>query len=72
MDLDLIIDGEPIHKGKCFVVDKFIDNLVNERGWEVFFKTRMVEIRKVSADTNSALFLLMGMGLQSHEVYTMG
>jgi hypothetical protein len=40
------------------MVDTIIDNLVDERGWEVVFGTSMVEITKVCADTNSALFFV--------------
>jgi hypothetical protein len=35
-----------------------IDNLVDERCWEVVFGTSMIEIMKVSADVNSALFFV--------------
>ena len=72
MDLDLIVAGEPIHDGQSLMVGTFINNLVDERGWKFFFGTSMVEIMKVSADMNNALFLLMGTGLETHEVYAMG
>jgi len=51
---------------------KIIDNLVNERGQKVVFGTSIVEIAKVGADANNALFLLTGKGLKTHEVYVMG
>jgi hypothetical protein len=35
-----------------------IDNLVDERGWEVLFVRSMTEIAKVGADVNSAMFLV--------------
>ena len=54
----MIVAGEPIHEGKCLVVGTIIDYLVNERGWEVIFGTSMVEIVKVCANTNSALFFV--------------
>jgi hypothetical protein len=38
--------------------DTFINNLVDERGWEVVFGTSMVEITKVTVDMNSALFFV--------------
>jgi hypothetical protein len=63
MYLDLIVAGEPIHKGQCLMADTIIDNLVDERGWKVVFGTSMVEIVKVSADMNSALFLVNGDGV---------
>jgi hypothetical protein len=40
------------------MVGTIIDNLVDERGWEVVFGTSMVEIMKVSADANSSMFLV--------------
>jgi hypothetical protein len=65
MDLDLIVDGEPIHEGKSLIHEgkslvsgTVIDNLVDERGWKVVLGTRMVQITKVNADTNSALFFV--------------
>jgi hypothetical protein len=60
MDLDLIVCGEPIHEGKCLMAQAsiVIDNLVDERGWKVFFGTTMVEITKVDANVNSALFFV--------------
>jgi hypothetical protein len=35
-----------------------IDNLVNERHWRIVFRTSMIEILKVGADTNNALFFV--------------
>ena len=58
MDLDLIVAKETIHEGQSLVTDTFIDNLVNERGWKVVLGTNMVEITKVSADANNALFFV--------------
>jgi hypothetical protein len=63
MYLDLIVAGEPIRKGQFLMAETVIDNLVDEMGWKVVFGTSMVEILKVSADTNSAMFLVNG-----HEV----
>jgi hypothetical protein len=56
MDLDLIVAREPIHEGQCFLAGTVINNLVDERGWEVVFGKIMVEIMKFCADVNSALF----------------
>jgi len=58
MDLDFIIAEEPIHEGQYLVTDTVIDNLVDERGWKVVFGTSMVEIMKVGADTNNAIFFV--------------
>jgi hypothetical protein len=58
MDLNLIVAKEPIHKGQCLVANTIIDDLVDERGWEVVFGTSMVEITKVCVDANSAMFFV--------------
>jgi hypothetical protein len=72
MELDFIVAREHIHEGQGLMDDTVIDNLVDERGWEVVFGTSMDEIMKVGVDMNNSLFLLMGTGLETHEVYTMG
>jgi hypothetical protein len=58
VDLNFIIAEEPVHKEKCFMASTIIDDLVDERGWEVVFGTSMVEIMKVSKDANSFLFFV--------------
>ena len=40
------------------MADTIIDYLVDERGWEVVFGTRMVDIVKASVDANSSLFFV--------------
>jgi hypothetical protein len=63
MELDLIVAREPIHKGQFLVADTIIDDLVDERGWKFVFGTSVVEITKVYADVNSALFFVNGDGV---------
>jgi hypothetical protein len=63
VDLNLIIAGEAIHKGKSLVAGIVIDYLVDEMGWEVVFGTSVVEVTKVGADVNSPLFFLNGDGV---------
>jgi hypothetical protein len=58
MDLDFIVAGKPIHEGQGLVVRTVLNNLVNKRLWEVFFGTRIIEIAKVGADMNIALFFV--------------
>jgi hypothetical protein len=58
IDLDLIVAKEPIHEGKGLVANTIIDNLVDERCWEVVFGTSMIDIMKVGADANSALLFV--------------
>ena len=40
-----------------------INNLIDEMGWEVVFGTSMVEIAKVGAYANNALFFVNGDGV---------
>ena len=42
------------------MVNIVIDNLVDERCWEIVFGTSMINIAKVGADANSALFFVNG------------
>jgi hypothetical protein len=65
MDLDLIVEGEPIDEGNGLVAKKVVDNLVDERGWEFAFGTSMVGIVKVSADANSSLVFVNGDGIRN-------
>jgi hypothetical protein len=60
MDLDFIVAREPIHEEKCLMVGTVIDGLVDERGWKFVFGTGVVEIAKVGADVNNALFFVNG------------
>ena len=38
-DLDLVISRKTVHEGKGFMFGACIDDLINERCWEVFFGT---------------------------------
>jgi hypothetical protein len=42
------------------MVGTIIDDLFDERGWKVFLGTSVVDITKVCADANSALFFFNG------------
>ena len=55
-DNDLVVSGEAIHKGENLVPRTLINDLVNKWCGEVVFGTSFVQIVKVSADSNSALF----------------
>ena len=63
MNLDLIVAREPVHEGQGLMVGTVINNLVDERCWEVVFGTSMIEIMKFGADVNSALFFVNGDGV---------
>jgi hypothetical protein len=58
MNLNLIVAKEIIHEGQGFVIGTIIDNLLDERHWEVIFGTGMIEIMKFSANMNSELFFV--------------
>jgi hypothetical protein len=58
MNMNLIVARETIYKGQGFVASTIINNLVDEGHWEVVFGTCMIEITKVSVDTNNALFFV--------------
>jgi hypothetical protein len=64
MDLDLIIGREPIHEGQGLMASTVIDNLIDERGWEVVFGTSMIDIAEVGADANNALVFVNGDGVE--------
>jgi hypothetical protein len=63
MDLDLIVARETIHEGQSLMACTIIDNLVDERYGEFVFGTSMVEIMKIGADMNNALFFVNGDGV---------
>ena len=56
----MIIAREFIHKGESLVDGTVVDNLINERRWKVVFGTCVIEITKVSANADSALFFVDG------------
>jgi hypothetical protein len=58
MDLDLVVAREAIHEGQGLMAGTIIDEMFDERGREVFFGTCMVDIAKVSAYVNNALFFV--------------
>jgi hypothetical protein len=60
MDLDLIITRETVHEGQSLVASAFVDNLIDERSWKVVFGIGVIEIAKVCAYMDSALFFVNG------------
>jgi hypothetical protein len=58
--LNLVIARESVHEGEGLVAGAVIDDLIDEGCWEVVFGTCIVEIAKVCADEDSALFLVDG------------
>jgi hypothetical protein len=60
VDLNLVIARESIHKGESLVASAVVDDLIDEGRWKVVFGTCIIEIVKVGADADSALFLVDG------------
>jgi hypothetical protein len=60
VDLNLVVAREAIHKGESLMASTIVDNLINERRWEVVFWTSVIEIAKVRANADGALFLVDG------------
>ena len=56
----MVIARESVHKGESLVANAVVDNLVDERRWEVVFWTCVIEIAKVGANANGALFFVDG------------
>jgi hypothetical protein len=61
--MNLVIARESIHKGESFVVGAVIDNLIDERHWEVVLGTCVIEIMKFDANANRSLFFVDGNGV---------
>jgi hypothetical protein len=60
VDLNLVIARESVYKGESLMADAVIDNLIDERRWKVVFGTCMIQIAKVCANMDSALFFVNG------------
>ena len=56
----MVVAREAIHKGESLMASTIVDNLINERRWEVVFWTSVIEIAKVGANVDGALFLVDG------------
>jgi hypothetical protein len=60
VNLDLVVAREAVHKGESFMAGAIVDNLIDERHWKVVFWTSVIEIAKVGANADGALFLVDG------------
>jgi hypothetical protein len=60
VNLNLVIARESIHEGESLVAGTIIDDLIDEGCWKVFLGTSIVDIAKVGADANRALFFVDG------------
>ena len=58
VNLDLVVAREVVHKGESFMASAIVDNLIDERRWEVVFWTSVIEIAKVGTNANRALFFV--------------
>ena len=59
-NLDLVLAGKSVHEGEGFMSSACIDDLVDERGGEVVFRTCPIKITEFYANMNGTLFLFMG------------
>jgi hypothetical protein len=57
-DIDLIISRETIHQREDFTSVTIVDDMVDEGGRKVFFRTCFVNIPIIKAHTDCALFLV--------------
>jgi hypothetical protein len=60
VDLNLVIARESIHEGESLMAGAVVDNLIDERRWEVVLGTCVVEIAKFGANANRSLFFVDG------------
>ena len=58
LDLNLVISRKVIHEGKDLMSGAYIDNLIDEGCWEVFFGTRCIYIMEVYANADGTLFFI--------------
>ena len=58
LDLDLFISKKPVHEGKDLMSSAYVNDLVNEWGWEVVFGISQIQIPKVHRDADDALFFV--------------
>ena len=58
LDLDLVIVRESIHKGEDFISRTVINYLINERHGIIVFRTCLVQISKISANSNFVVLLV--------------
>ena len=56
----MVIARESVHEGESLVAGAVINDLIDEECWKVVFGTCIIEIAKVCADVDSALFLVDG------------
>jgi hypothetical protein len=57
-NIDLIISGETIHQREDFTSSAIIDNLIDEGGRKVVFRTSFVNIPIINTYVDCALFLV--------------
>jgi hypothetical protein len=57
-NINLIIARETIHQGEDLTSGTFVNDLVNERGGIIFFRTRFIYIPIIYAHVNRSLFII--------------
>ena len=56
----MVIARESVHKGESLVAGTVVDNLIDERRWKFVFGTCVIEIVKLCANADGALFFVDG------------
>jgi hypothetical protein len=58
LNIDLVVARETVQEVQILVVSTIIDNLVDKRSWKIVFGIGVIEITKVSATVNNAIFFV--------------
>ena len=73
LDLDLVVPEKTVHEGEGLMSGVCIDDLVDEWGGEVVFRTCPIDIVTVCANVNGTLFFIHGNRIRNPQVvYAMG
>jgi hypothetical protein len=57
-DIDLIISEETIHQREYFIYGTIVDNLVNEGGRKVVFRTSFINVPIINSHVDRTFFLV--------------
>lgn len=58
LDMNLVIAGESIHKGKGLAFSIVVDDLINERCRVIMFLTSFIQFMKIGTHSNCSLLLV--------------
>ena len=57
-DLDLIVSGKSIHKGKYLTSRTLIQNLINKWCGKIILRIGMIQVTEISAYTDHSLLII--------------